>query len=76
MSVKLVINSSEFPSLKPGVLYNWDMTDADLVYATDRVVVNAIVVKGNSAYRNGRKLKLYFDPAYPTISPSPNKQPL
>lgn len=65
--LKLLINRSPYVNTNspwaPGRIWSRIVVDADLVYDANDLYFEVTVVSGNSQYQNGRKLRLYVDPA-------------
>lgn len=67
MSVKIIINKAQNNAIKTGSIVFWDETEADLIPGDGKFRMEAIVVSGNSVYRNGRKLILYLNTPYASL---------
>lgn len=74
--VKIIINRSQIPAIKPGTIFIWDGTVADFEFEEGDAVIDAIVVMGDTAYKNGRKLRLYVQSPFTSlITTNPNRVP-
>lgn len=57
--VKIIVDQSNLPKWRPGLITDYNITEIDLEWSEGRYKIKVIVVLGNSQFRNGRRLDLY-----------------